>query len=306
MDVSIIIVNYNTISLTLKCLEALESCLNVSKNISKHEIIVVDNGSNDRSVQLLNEKFGKRIRLLGLQKNLGFAAANNLAMREASGNNILLLNSDAYLQDRALDALMEALEKDRKTGVTGGKLLNEDRSLQYSAGFFPTLPKIFLWMSFLDDLPVLKNRIHAYHTENPRFYRSLQYPDWVSGACYLFKKEVLAKAGMMDEKIFMYGEELEWCYRIKNAGYRICYTPEAEIIHSKGKSSEGAETAGISEEISSIVYFYRKHYPDLLHMTAVRILLLFGLLLRMVVFGIIGKHRKRVSIYAKAIFMVGR
>lgn len=296
MKLSIIIVSYNTSTLLQNCLSSVYKALSFGNLDKTSEVIVVDNASADESVRMVAENFPK-VHLICNKKNVGFAKANNQGIRKAKGKYILLLNSDTVVPPDALTNLLIAAKKEKDVAVVGGRLLNTDGSIQASAGFSPNLFRVFCWMTFLDDLPYLSLFLQPYHIEERKFYEKPQQIDWVSGACLLLKREVLAKVGSLDEKIFMYGEEVEWCYRVAKAGYKILYTPEANIYHSKGASGEGKE-AGIIEEYSYLRYFYLKHKPYWQYLI-LSALLAYGALLRFVVFGIIGRYRERRDLYAK-------
>lgn len=127
--------------------------------------------------------------------------------------------------------------------------------------------------------------------------------DWVTGACMLVRKEAIKKAGMLDEELFMYGEEVEWCYRIKRADFEVQYFPEAKVFHHKGKSSKADKNAGIIDEFLAILYFFKKHKP-LWQQYLVKLILKFGALLRIILFGIIVKNSQKEGFYAKAYKMV--
>lgn len=300
MELSIIIVSFNTSDLTRKCLNRVYKSLSFGKIEKESEVIVVDNASNDGSVQMLEKNFPKVI-IINNSNNIGFAKANNQGIKKASGKYILLLNSDTEVEEDALIKLLEVIRRDKYIGVVGGRLLNQDETCQPSAGYFPNLSKVFLWMFFIDDIPFVKKLIKPYHVEDKSFYLYEQSIDWVTGACFLFKRGIIEKAGLLDENLFMYGEELEWCYRIKKAGYNIVFTSRASILHHKGASSAGV--GGIVEEFKAILYFYKKHKP-FWELPLVRLLLKLGVLLRIVIFGIIGKYKSRLPSYAKAFKLV--
>lgn len=299
MELSIIIISYNTSDLLSSCLRSVYKALLTSKLDNKSEVIVVDNASSDNSVAMVRKNFPK-VKLICNKKNLGFATANNQGVRKAYGEYILLLNSDTKAASDALPKLLE-IGKKMHIGVVGGKLLNADGTFQPSVGFFPTLTRIFFWMTFLDDIPLFSSMLKPYHIENRDYYNRFQEVDWVSGACMLIKRSIINASGLLDKEIFMYGEDVEWCYRIRNSGNKVCFQPTARIYHYKGASG-GGEESGIIEEYSFLKYFYRKHkpywqYPILL------VLLIFGALLRLIIFGIMGKYPKRIALYAKLIKM---
>lgn len=303
INLSIIIVNYNTSQLLKNCLQAVFQALNWEKHVDSCEVIVIDNASTDDSLDIVRRYFPD-VHLICNQENLGFSKANNQALRKSQGKYMLLLNSDTSVKQTALVKLLEYIKSEKNIGAIGGKLLNPDGSIQPSVGFFPHLSKVFFWMSFLDDLPFMSSLLHSYHVEDKNFYLKRQQVDWVSGACILVKKEAVEKAGLFDEAIFMYGEEVEWCYRIKQAGFQVIYTPWAEIFHLKGESSVEKVNAGIVAEFRGILYFYQKH-KSLCQQYLLKLLLKSGALLRILLFGIIMRHPKKADLYAKAFRLVG-
>lgn len=303
-ELSIIIVNFNTSALLRLCLDSIYASLKISKISQNAEIIVVDNASTDQSVGMLKSDY-KDIILIENQKNTGFSKANNQGIHKAQGDFYLLINSDTRVKDGAIEILLTELKKDKNIAAVGSRLLNNNGSIQPSAGYFPTLFKIFLWMSLIDDLPIVKNLVKPYHVNEKPFYQKPHWIDWLSGACLLIRKEAVKQAGGLDEEIFMYAEEMEWCYRVKSLGYEILYIPEAAVYHTKGASSSQGRESGIVAEFLSILYFYNKHFSGW-KFYLVRLFLIYGALLRLVVFGIIGKYPRRLSLYVKAIQMVGR
>jgi len=242
MDLSVIIVNFNTKNLLKDCLS---STFNQTQGIS-FEVLVVDNGSTDDSTAMVKEKF-PQASLIENKENLGFARANNQGIRKAKGKYILLLNSDTVLKNNSLLKLIRFAEKHPQAGVIGSRLLNKNESVQPSVAPFFILPKVFLWL-----------------TTGDRFlYASPEKPcqvDWVMGAALMIKKEVIDKLGSLDEIFFMYMEEQEWCYRIKKAGWQVWFYPGAEIFHLvRGSSPKGRQRAiwGIYQ---GLIYFYQKHF----------------------------------------------
>ena len=200
--------------------------------------------------------------------------------------------------------LLREINKEKKIGVVGCRLLNTDKTTQFSIGYFPNLPKIFFWMTFIDDIPILSDIIKPYHLQIPSHYEKKRDVDWVSGACFLIRKETINIIGLLDEKIFMYVEEVELCYRINKKGYKVFYTPHSQLTHSKGASSSTKSEAGLIEEFKGLIYFYNKHKPGW-QLPVLKGLIICGILLRIVVFGIIGRYPQRISLYAKILKMVG-
>lgn len=242
MDFSVIIVNFNTKELLKNCLSSVFSQVGL-----KFEVWVVDNGSEDGSVQMVKAEFPK-VRLIRNKENLGFAKANNLALRKAEGNFLFLLNSDTILEDFSLAKNLDFLKRNSQVGALGIKILNFDGSPQPSVGKFYSLINVFLMLFGGGKLGLGRS--------SPSKISEI---DWVSGAAIILRKEVLEKAGFLDENFFMYMEEVEWCYRIKKAGFKIVFYPEVKIVHyTRGSGSKSEAIWGIYK---GLIYFYQKHKP---------------------------------------------
>lgn len=265
IDLSVIIVSYNAKDYLLNCLKSID--LNC-------EIIIVDNASSDKSADEIKKTF-PYVKIIENKENLGFAAANNQGIKESKGRYILLLNPDTKILDSALQKMISWMDFHPKAAVSTCQLLNEDGSIQPTGGFFPTLPRLFAWQIFLDDLLLLK----SYHLKKI-FYSKEKELDWITGAFFLFRREVVNKAGLFDENFFMYAEDLEYCYRIKKSGFKIFFTPQTSIIHYGFKS--GSKERALISEYESLKYFYSKHYPPYKTLLA-RLILKFGALLRSVI-----------------------
>jgi len=243
VKVSIIILSWNTKQLLRNCLKSLKGMV--------VEIIVVDNGSTDGSPAMVAKEF-PQVKLIRNKKNLGFGAANNQGMKAAEGDYLLLLNSDTVVKDEAPLKMATFLAKHPEAGAVGCRLLNSDGSLQPSAGPFPDL-KVSVVMLFLEHW--LKNLTRA-------SFSKITEVDWVMGAALMVRREVIKKTGWMDEGIFMYMDEVEWCYRIKKAGFKVFFYPEAEIVHLFGGSSKTGRRAPIVNIYRGLIYLYKKHYSN--------------------------------------------
>ena len=241
IKISIIIPSWNTKDLLKNCLKSLGFL---------YEIIVVDNNSTDGTVKMIEKEF-PHVLLIKNKKNVGFGAANNQGMRKAKGDYLLLLNSDTIIKDKAPLAMAQYLKDNSDVGVIGPKLLNKDGSLQASAGPFPNL-KISFIMLFLEHW--LGDLVRS-------SFKEIKEVDWVMGAAFMLKKEILKKVGLMDEGLFMYMDEVEWSFRIKKAGYKIIFNPQAEIIHLGGASSKTGRKGPILNIYRGLIHFYKKHYP---------------------------------------------
>jgi len=303
MKLSIIVVSYNTSLLLQNCLQKILRAITFGGLEDQTEIIVIDNASTDDSCKVIKDKF-PHVLLIANKENLGFAKANNQGIKKARGKFILLLNSDTEVKIESLSLMLGKLEKNREIGVLGPKLVNPDDSLQQSVGYFPSLLKVFFWISFIDDLPILSFLLKPYHMKDKDFYKKEQEVDWISGACVMVRSEAIGRAGFLDEEIFMYGEEVEWCYRIKGEGFKVLYMPKAVVTHVKGGSGIGGN-AGIVEEFASIIYFYKKHKKNW-KLFLLKLFLMFVALFRLILFGIIGANSIKAKLYAKAILLSRR
>jgi GT2 family glycosyltransferase len=292
-DLSIILVSYNTRRLTLKCIK---SIYKFTKNI-KFEIIVVDNASSDGSIESLNKLKKKYpLNLLPQDKNLGFGAANNLGASLAGGKYLLFLNTDTRLSSNALRIALEDAKKIKGLGAYSCKLLNKDGSIQATGGYFPTLARIFTWQLFIDDLPLIGRMFRSVHPP-VSFYRQRRELDWITGAFMLIPRSVFQKVSGFDEKIFMYVEDTDLCYRLKKRGYKVIYSPRATVTHFGGASGGNALLA----EARQTVYFMKKHY-SLPTAIAAAILIRVGALLRLGLFAIIVPDETKSTAYRKILF----
>ncbi len=302
IDLSIIIVNYNTKKLIKDCLQ---SIINKTKGID-YEIIVVDNASQDGSVEWLTKQVGKYsfIKLVKNKKNLGFAPANNQGIKKARGQYILLLNSDTIVKDNLLAEMVAWMEAHPKAGVVTAALINKDGSLQGTGGYFPNLFRVFAWMFFLENIPLVDRLIKPFHPMHPNspfykgevFFKKPHQRDWVTGAFFLMRKKVVEEVGLMDEDYFMYVEEVDYCWRIKKAGWQVWFLPQWKIVHLGGASST-SEFALLSE-YQGIKIFYQKHKPAW-QGWLLKWLLKAGAALRFVVYNLL-KRKELAAIYVKA------
>ena len=252
--VSIIIPSFNTKTLLIKCLDSIYHHL---KGIN-FEVIVVDNGSTDGTIKAFEKiKYWNSI-LIKNPKNLGFGASNNLGAKAATGKWLLFLNSDTKIRNNKLSQYLNQ----KPNSIYGCQLLNDDGSIQPSTGYFPTLNRIALQMLFIDDLPYIKKFIKSYQQNDINFYNQEHQVDWITGAFMLIPKKVFDLVGGFNPKIFMYGEDVDLCYRIKQQGYKVIFTPDMQVIHSKGGSSDDGFKSSIIGEYKGLITFYRSYYPN--------------------------------------------
>ncbi len=244
MDLSIIIPSFNTKELLTRCLATIDQSL--EKSAITYEVIVVDNASDDGTREILEKKRQHCVPILN-KANLGYGKANNLGIHEARGTYILLLNSDIEVVDTAIPSLYKFAVAQQKTFV-GGKLLNADGTPQASAGKFYSLQTVLLMLFFKGDrLGITRSSPDT-----------ITHADWVSGACLIGKKRDFTDAGLFDENIFMYMDEVDFLYRARQKGYTTMFYPEAQFLHIGAASSEGKKTPVINI-YRGLVFFYSKH-----------------------------------------------
>jgi GT2 family glycosyltransferase len=288
VEVSVIVLNYRTKELSQKCVESL---FKFTKNLS-FEVLLIDNNSEDGSYEYLRDfekKFGdKRLKVIFNKTNSGFSGGNNVGIKNSRGEYILFLNSDTELIENSVLKALETLKKSTSMGAIGCQLQNLDGSLQQNGGFFPTLARAFAWMFFIDKLPILKDILSPYHLA-PSTFKKSHYQDWLTGAFFLVSRKVLDKVGVWDEAYFMYVEDVDLCWRIKQSGLKLYYLADTRVKHV-GSASSSSERSILSE-LRNIKLFYRKHMPTW-QMPFLVFLLKSGSLLRLILFG--------RGIYAKA------
>ena len=250
---SVIIVNWNTREFLRKCLEFVETAV---KSIPS-EIIVIDNASTDGSIEMLVDSF-PNIHSIINKTNNGFAAANNLGLHRASGEYVMLLNPDAELKIDSASKMLEFAEAHPEAGVVGPKLLNTDGSLQKNGQKFPTLARELLHVFRLNRLMQSKFDIR-YEWGRADFDVQAEV-DSVCGACMLVKRAAIEAAGLLDERFFMYYEEVDWCKRIKAAGWKVYYLPESEVIHHIGQGSKQIGLKKMRIAYASQYVYFKKHH----------------------------------------------
>jgi GT2 family glycosyltransferase len=231
IDVSVIIVNWNTRRLLEQCLSSLSKCADGVQL----EVIVVDNASEDDSVQYVAQHFPE-VRLIHNSVNRGFAAANNQGLAIAKGRNILFLNSDTIVHQGALKAMAKLLDNTPDVGLCSCRLLNEDGSIQPNVHHFPSFGAMLQRYTIFKH-PGLFKAARAFYKMRDFPYDKTVPVDQVMGAVLMVKKELLEQIGNMDEKLFFYFEETDLCYRVKQAGFKVYFTPDGEITHIGRASS---------------------------------------------------------------------
>lgn len=287
MDLSIIIPSFNTKDLLDRCLHSINESLKSSS--LTYEVIVVDNASTDGSVQLLNTKYPRIIKILN-KVNIGYGKANNQGIQKSKGRFILLLNSDIKVLDNAIQILYDFAQK-YPNAFIGGKLFNEDNSPQPSCGPMYTLPVVFFMLFAKGDaLKITRSSPDA-----------IAYVDWISGACIMAKKDSFLHVGLFDEEIFMYMEELEFLYRAKQKKYTVLFYPLATFVHSGAASSEKKKEPVINI-YRGLLYFYHKH-RSIMEQRILRLMLKIKAYI-VISIGKLTNNSGIVLIYEKALHMV--
>ena len=278
VHLSVIIVSWNVRELLKSCLESLNNSERVrfastpeasdapEKGYRAH-VTVVDNSSTDGTASMVRTLF-PWVQLIASERNLGFTAANNLVMREQlrrakPPDFFLLLNPDTVVAPDALATLLDFAVPRPDVGVVGPMLLNPDGSIQSSRRRFPSLLTALAESTIVEWRLWPRNPwVRRYHVLDRSPYE-VQDVDWLTGACLLVRREAVETAGLLDERFFMYSEELDWCRRIKEAGFRVVYVPQARVVHYSAQSSEQVKTFQHVQFQRSKILYFRKHHGRL-------------------------------------------
>lgn len=295
MDISIVIVNWNTKILLLDCLASVYKTV---KNISM-EIWVVDNASSDGSMDAV-QRFYPDTKIIQNSKNLGFAAANNRAFKRMRGRYALLLNTDTVLTEGAVETIYNFMEHHPDVGMACGQLLNQDGSKQNSFANFPSLAALIFGEALLQVLFPKK-----YPSKRNVGSKPMEVDSCI-GACMMVRGEAMEAVEWLDESFFFFFEETDWAYRMKQAGWKVYMVPSARIFHLQGQSVGHNIRSRLLFYRSRYVYFKKWHediYELIRGIIFVRLIINAGLNL-MGFAGTLGAHtgiRKRLETYAKLI-----
>lgn len=296
---SIIIVSYNTVDLTLKCLSSIISQFSFNKLLQIGiELLIVDNASKDDSVNsvkhlLENQTSLKDWLVIENKSNVGFAKANNQAIKIAQGECILLLNSDTVVEPKAIENLLNISQNSEPSvGLIASSLLNPDGTYQPQGGSFPSLLTLATQQFFLDDLPLIGRHLPSLQYRY-RKTGDVQSSEWVGGTALVIKRSVIDKIGLLDETIFMYAEDIDYCYRAKQAGFQSVIFHKSQITHLGSGSSNSARA--IEGEVRGVLSFFRKYRPAW-QLPIAKGIIWSGSLLRQFLFSLLG-HSDRARIY---------
>ena len=253
LDLSIIIVNWNTRDILRNCLQS----------IYRHageidfEVIIADNASTDSSVEMVKNDFQKVI-LIENSENRGFAAAANQGIAIAAGRYVLLLNSDTVVLDNAISKVIAVADADPEVAVVGCRVLNPDHTLQPTCFMFPSILNLVLSSSYLYKL---FPRSRFFGRERMSWWdgNDTREVEVVMGCFMLVRKKAIEQVGVLDERFFMYAEETDWCYRFHKNKWQIIFTPDAQVIYLGGQSSRKIRSQMYLQLRGSILLFFKKH-----------------------------------------------
>jgi GT2 family glycosyltransferase len=253
MTMSIVIVAFNARGELERCVASLQD----APPAIPHDITIVDNASTDGGAEAASERWPD-IRVIRLAENRGFAAGNNAGIRATRGDLLLLLNSDTLVPAGAIDTLVSRLEAHPSAAVAGPRLVDRDRRAEISFG------------AMISPIAELRQKITGrLYTRGVPFVRSWverlatteRYVDWVSGACLLVRRRDAEAVGLLDERYFLYTEDVDFCAAIRATGRLVLFTPAAEVVHVRGRSRASAPAAMNAAYRRSQLAFYEKHHP---------------------------------------------
>lgn len=257
MQLSIIILSHNTKDLLAQTLASIKPKLT-------HEIYVIDNASSDDSASFIKHHYPK-INLIKLHKNMGFAAGNNFGLKKAKGKYLLLLNSDTQIVSSALEDSVAYLRKHAQVGILTPKLSLPDGAIDLACHRgFPTPSNSFYYFLGLESLFPNHQTFSSYHQTWKDFDTTHQV-DAVSGAAMFIRRQVVEDVGLLDERFFMYAEDIDYCLRAKNRGWQVVYFPKAQIVHFKGSSGTRSPDQNLKSQTRTHFYitmkqYFHKHY----------------------------------------------
>lgn len=299
MTISVIICTYNTKEMTLECLDKLKKSIEFLNE--PVETIVVENGT-DGTGDVIKKKY-PWVKLITPPENTGYAKGNNLGIKAAGKTSkyFLFLNTDAFLEPETLRKSIDFMQNNSNCDVLGCRLILGDGSVQPSGGFLPTPFTVWKWIWGIDILPGLNMILNPFHPRNKNFFKSSRELGWVMGAYLFMKREVVEKTKGFDENFFLYTEEVEWCKRINDAGFKIWYTPDFAVTHlDKASSKKFPEKMRkiFKMEILGVDYFIKKYYPK--QANFVKLIMTIGLYTR-VLASLVVMDREKYLAYIETI-----
>jgi len=299
MDISCIIVNWNTKQLLIDCLSSIQKTVRGRE----YEVLVVDNASQDGSPQAVQQLFGSAVRLIENSENRGFARANNQALRLAGGKYIFLLNSDTVLRPDTVDGLAAFLDGHPDAAMAGPRMVGADGTAQNSYDNFPTLATELLNKSILRLLFP-----GTYSGKSAKKQEPFEV-DSLIGACIAVRAEAVHAVGLFDEDYFFFLEETDWCLRMRRAGWKIYHVPQVEVVHLQGQSKKRRPSLGWIEYYRSLYLFFKKNRSPASYITLrvfrfVKLIinLLLTVLGLVVTLGMKRRYREKTVTYARILW----
>jgi len=254
VDLSVSIVNTNTRDLAL---DLIGSILENTRRIST-EIFVVDNNSSDGSVEAIEREYAQ-VKVIANRKNVGFPTANNQAIGASRGRYVVIFGADALVLPEALDILVEFMDRTPQAGAVGPKILNPDGTVQISGKTHPTPLVALLVITGLKRLFPKSRALQNYYLPLEEYDR-FREADQLTGACLLVRRETIEDVGLLDEGFFVYCEDVDWCLRMRQRGWKLYYLPQAQVVHYKGESSKKSTHFLTRVYYQSLRRFYQKHH----------------------------------------------
>ena len=255
MELSIVIVNYHHSHMLADCLES------VYRTITKtrFEIIIVDNSSKDDGLELILKRYPET-RFINNRENVGFARANNQGVKIASGDFLLFLNPDTIMTEGAIESMLGYIQSDSSVGILGPKVLNSDKTIQYSCRRFPTV-----WSGLFNRYSLMtrlfpNNRFSRHYLMLDYDHNSIRSVDWVSGCCMMMPVSTFKKANGFDENYFLFIEDVDLCQIVKNKGLLVIYFPHAKIFHKISSSNSRSTSQAIIKRHQGMIYYNRKYF----------------------------------------------
>jgi len=286
---SVVILSYNTKEITRKAIDKAKKSARFAIDNLKAlsiEIIVVDNHSTDGTVEMIREQY-KDIQLFAMGENVGVAGGYNVGMENATSPLILLINNDTYLFERTLYDCLSFMRTRPQADVVIGKLYDGNKQPVSYGGALPTPLRTILWILGFESMPIIKHYLQRIYRTN-EVYDEEMLLGWIPTCFFLLRREVFEQTGGEDENIFFYMEDVEFCKRITDKGFKIVFTPAIEAIHLGGKASKDKWKIQqvLESQFNGLLYYQKKHHAQYLNL--VKIFLLIGLKMRVLAYYILG------------------
>lgn len=287
--VSIVIVNWKTPKLLAACLDSLIK----DPDHNQFELWVVDNASGDESLEMLASQYPS-VNLIANSENVGFSKACNQAVPQTEGEYVLLLNPDTIIYDNAVSKLTAFMDAHPDCGAAGPRVLNPDGTLQLACRrSFPNPAAAFFRITYLSRL-FPNHELFAKYNLTYTDPNSVTEVDALSGSCMMVRNSVIKKIGLLDEDIFMFGEDIDWCWRVKQAGWKVFYVPDAIVYHYHGASSRLRPVGATINLHRGMHVFYQKHLAPK-YWAPFNWLVYSGIWLRAGLFIVLGSVKKLIS-----------